>query len=334
MKRWLWIYAWLLAAAALPAGAASINDLRSTPVGGARYVTLKDAASFYGLSLSIPFGRTIYLRSKWNTFEFDIDSRQCRFNGTEVWLNAPVLKVKGRWSISEVDVRKVIDPLLRPYSYLGGRRFKTVVLDPGHGGLDRGARGRGGMEEKRAVLDIAKRVRVILANEGLRVFITRETDRFIELNDRSVKASQVGADIFVSIHLNAAVSSKPRGVETYVTSVPGYPSTSAAAGTRASSEAFSANRFDHSSAILGYYVQKALAQKTGADDRGLRRARFMVLKNAPCPSVLVEGGFLSNAGEERKLLSSDYRENVARGIAKGILDYVNAIKKAQVAGPQ
>lgn len=335
MKRWLLgcFFLVLSSMTCLDGQAAAITDLKSVAVGSDRYVSLKDVAAFYGLSLSVPPGRFVYLRSKWNILEFETQSRQCSINGVNVWLNAPVVSARGRWSITETDVRKVVDPILRPHAYLGARRYRTVVIDPGHGGLDRGAKGRAGVEEKRAVLDIAKSVRAILVNEGLRVYMTRDTDRFIELADRSYKATQWGADIFVSIHLNAATTSKPRGVETYVASLSGYPSTSSPAGSRTKAESFSANRFDHSSDLLGYYVQKALVQSTGADDRGLRRARFMVVKNSPCPAVLVEGGFLSNKYEEQKISTSAYRQSIARGIAKGVLDYVNTVKKAQVAGP-
>jgi N-acetylmuramoyl-L-alanine amidase len=260
-----------------------------------------------------------------------MDGREAAFSGIGVWLNAPTKRVNGRWAVAEVDVRKVIDPLFRPSAYLGARTYRTVVLDPGHGGSDRGARGRRGVEEKRAVLDIAKRVRLHLVNEGFKVFLTRDGDRFIELEERTKLAAARGADIFVSIHLNAAPSFRPKGIETFVLTPAGYASTAASSSSRRGLGALAPNRFDHSNTLLGYYIQRGVVERTGSEDRGLRRARFLVLKTAPCPAALVECGFLSNPYEEELLLSSDYRERIAQGIARGILDYANAIKRAQPA---
>ena len=312
--------------------ASPFSKLRTYLSGGARYINVKDLASYYSYSVSIPPGRFVYLRNKWSTVIFENDSRQCRINNTAVWMHEPLQKkAKGRWAVAESDAEKVIDPILRPQQYLSARRYGTIVLDPGHGGLDMGARGRRSIQEKQAVLDIAKRVRLRLANEGLKVYMTRETDRFIELEDRCRKAAQWGANIFVSIHLNSAQTSRARGVETYVLATPGLPSTAAAAFSRVSKTLYSGNNYDSSNTILGYYLQKALVQKTGSEDRGLRRARFMVLKNAPCTAALVECGFVSNTYEESRLTDEKYRDTVAQGVAKGILDYIAAVKKARVA---
>lgn len=312
--------------------ASPFSKLRTYLSGGSRYINVKDLAAFYSYSVNIPPGRFVYLQNKWSSVIFENDSRQCRINGIAVWMHEPLQKkAKGRWAIAEVDAEKVIDPILRPQLYLSARRYGTIVLDPGHGGLDTGARGRRTVQEKLAVLDIAKRVRLRLANEGLKVYMTRETDRFVELEDRCRKSAQWGANIFVSIHLNSAQSSKARGVETYVLASSGYPSTAAAAFSRVSKTFHSGNNYDSSSAVLGYYLQKALVQKTGGEDRGLRRARFQVLRNASCTAALVECGFVSNTYEESRLADEKYRDTVAQGIAKGILDYIAAIKKAKVA---
>ena len=85
--------------------------------------------------------------------------------------------------------------------------------------------------------------------------------------------------------------------------------------------------------MLGYYIQKAILEKAGGEDRGLRRARFVVLKEAPCPAALVECGFVSNRAEENRLLTPAHREALALGIAKGILDYLAAVKRAHVVSP-
>lgn len=323
----VWLAVALLAVAA---PAASVRTLRTIVAGGDRFVPLQDLAAFYGLTLRYPGGKGIALANKWTTLTLDTEARKAVLNGTTLWLHAPVQKIRGYWCLNDVDVRNIVDPLMRPSGYLGARGYNVVVLDAGHGGKDNGASSRKGLEEKRAVLDITKRVRTHLAKAGVKVFLTRETDVFLELETRPAKALALKADVFVSIHLNSVAASLPKGVETYVLSVEGYPSTAEASGTRPPSVVHPGNRFNHSSTILGYHLQKALRGTVATEDRGLRRARFVVLRNAPCPSALVECGFLSNTREEALLLTSAYRETLARAIAQGILNYLNLVKKARV----
>jgi N-acetylmuramoyl-L-alanine amidase len=318
---------------ALPCPAAPLSNLRVTAAAGERYVSLKDVAAAYGLTLRVPLGKKVYLQGKWNSWTFEVESRQASFNGTMIWLLSPMLKYKGKWMITESDAREIVDPLMRPYAYIGARGYRVVVLDPGHGGPDAGARGKRGVEEKRVVLDVAMRARVHLANAGFKVYLTRETDRYIELDERGIKAARWAADAFVSIHLNSAPSSAPKGLETFVLSNVGYPSTSSSSRSRGDKTAYPGNRFEHSNTVLGYFMQKALLEKAKGEDRGLKRARFLVLRNAPCPAALVECGFLSNPGEEKSMLDAAHREAIAVAISKGIIDYFNAVKKARVSAP-
>ncbi|HRZ11133.1 MAG TPA: N-acetylmuramoyl-L-alanine amidase [Kiritimatiellia bacterium] len=320
--------AWL--AAASPAGAQP-GVLRVVTAGRERYVTLRDFAAAWGLSYSLPAARLVELSSSWTRIRFETNSREAWFNGLHIWLHAPVVTVQQRWAITEADAKKVIEPLLRKNALLRGQRARVIVLDPGHGGQDAGAQGRRGVQEKGMVLDIAKRARTHLANAGYKVYLTRDTDRFIELETRAARAAAWGADLFVSIHLNAATASTAKGIETYVLAVPGYPPTSAAAGSSVPRLVFPGNRNDSANAILGYYLHKALIDKTRAEDRGLRRARFVVLKNCVRPAVLLECGFLSNRNEESLMLTSAHREALALAIAKGIMDYSAAVRAAQAA---
>ncbi len=322
-----------LALCPAPSPGASLSSLNVMVAGGQRYFYIKDLATFYGYTLRVPPGRKIFLDGRWSSVAFEVDSRAIKINGTTLWLNAPVTKIRDRWVVTETDVRKVVDPILRPTAYLGSRGYRVVVLDPGHGEMDIGAKGRRGVVEKLAVLDIAKRVRVYLANTGLKVYLTRETDRFIELQDRSWRAARWGADLFVSIHINSSVSPASSGREVYVLTAAGYLSTAASPGVRVDKSACVGNRFDSANAVLGYYIQKALLEKAGGVDRGLRHARFVVLKESPCPAALVECGFVSDRVEEARLLTPAHREAVALGIAKGILDYLGAVKRAHVVTP-
>jgi N-acetylmuramoyl-L-alanine amidase len=141
----------------------------------------------------------------------------------------------------------------------------------------------------------------------------------VPLARRGASAMEAGADLLVSIHLNTADTPAAEGVETYVLAAPGQPSTAGATGDGRGGAGY---RHLRASMLLGYLVHRSVLEKTRAPDRGIRRARFQMLRESPCPAVLVEGGFLSNADEGRKLRKSSYREALAQGIARGIVDFV------------
>jgi N-acetylmuramoyl-L-alanine amidase len=305
------------------------GQIRPVVYQGERFVRLDEMAAFYGGELIPTPSESVRLKTRRAELAFRADSRELRLGNTLVWLHEPMQRLLGAWAIREVEALRVVDPMLRPPEYLRGVRSRVVVLDPGHGGIDTGAKGRHHTEEKRAALDIARRVRAHLLAVGLTVYMTRENDRFIELEERSRMAKRLGADLFVSIHLNSAENTLAQGVETFVLASPHYAST--AGGSRVGP--LTGNQYDAAHAILGFQVHRSLLEQTGAIDRGLKRSRFIVLKNAPCPAVLVECGFLSHADEEKKLMTEAYRAVVARGIAKGIVDYVNYARQAQRGQP-
>lgn len=290
---------------------------------GVRYVRLEELASFYGGEMVPSPSGGVWVKNRWADLLFRPDSRELRIADTLVWLHEPMTKVRGYWAIREGDALYVVDPIVRPAEYLRRTGSRVVVLDPGHGGQDTGAKGKRGVEEKRAVLDIARRVRSHLEAAGLTVYMTREGDRFVELEERARMAKRWGADLFVSIHLNSAASSMAQGAETFVLSAPGFSSTAGGSGMGA----MPGNQHGAASAQLGFQVHRALTGIPGVIDRGLKRARFIVLRNAPCPAVLVECGFLSHAEEERKFQLESHREEIARGIAKGIMNHVRLARQ-------
>ena len=308
---------------------AQVRMLKAMTYAGKRYVALKDLAAMYGLPLTMPGGKALLIRGQYTGLQFTADGRQAVINGSLVWLHAPVSKVGGLWSISDADAQFVVDPLVRPSAYLGARGLRTVVLDAGHGGKDPGTVGRGGIREKDLALDIALRVKAHLAAAGLRVVMTRDGDRFWELEDRPYLAARGAGDVFVSIHMNAAASRTVQGVETFATAAEHYPPTAESKLT-GKYPAVPNNQFNHSNAILGSQIQRALVGITRAEDRGLKRARFVVLRNSAMPAALVECGFLSNPQEEQKLSTPSYRETVAQGVAQGILNYFALVGRAKV----
>ncbi len=325
---------WRPACAALAALAmlfVLLPPARAQRAGGARSPIMRQPLNIVGARYGFPApskaDRIITFKSVYSTVAFETNSRKLWFNGTLIWMNGAVLQDKNGWTVETEDVTKVIDPLLRAENALAGAGFSTVVLDPGHGGDDTGAIGRRRVYEKKVVLDIADRVRDKLRASGVNVRLTRDSDIGMSLASRPAKAREWKADLFVSIHVNAAHNSRAHGIETYIMPAAGYSSTAG----NVNKNSFSGNRHDRANLLLAYYVQKEMLASTLCADRGVRRARFDVLKDAPCPAVLVECGFVSNKGEEEKMLTRSYRDSVASGIATGIMEYIKTAKSASSA---
>ncbi len=183
----------------------------------------------------------------------------------------------------------------------GESSFSTVVIDPGHGGFDRGGIPGQVVPEKMVALDTALRVQKLLQRAGLRTVMTRSTDVFIPLPVRTAIANAEHDAVFVSIHYNAAPRSGAHGIETY-------------------SE-------NNRGAALAARIQREIVTRVSTENRGIRSAEYYVLRNCRLPAVLVECGFLTNPVEAQLALTPTYREQIAEQIAAGI------IEQRQVAFP-
>jgi N-acetylmuramoyl-L-alanine amidase len=172
-----------------------------------------------------------------------------------------------------------------------------VVLDPGHGGNDPGAVGIGGLDEVDIVDPVANRVAELLEANGVSAVLTRTEDIEVDLPPRVDLANRLDANLFVSIHANAISLSRPdvNGIETYYYS---------------------------SGEQLAETIHDSLIDATGGPDRGVRTARFYVLRNTDMPAVLIEVGFVTGDDDARRLSNPEYRETLAQAIARGILQYV------------
>ncbi|MDZ4199040.1 MAG: N-acetylmuramoyl-L-alanine amidase, partial [Kiritimatiellia bacterium] len=263
------------------------------------------------------------------------DGRKMDVDGIRIWMHETVSRASGSWRMGKGDAERLAGPILRPAPYLAGWKgdWTTVVIDPGHGGIDSGAVSAGGLEEKQVVLDIARRVRTRLEAAGVRVVLTRDADDYVELNDRLARALIVRPFAFVSLHLNSAPSTEAQGVETFILSKAGQASTNAkdpSASPRYRS--FPGNRQDAANAILGFALHRQMIRGLRAEDRGLRQARFQVLKNAPFPAVLLECAFLSNPKEAQKLNREAHLDAVADAVAAGVLEFRAIGERARLQG--
>jgi len=206
---------------------------------------------------------------------------------------------------------------LRRRTVASNHELPVIVIDPGHGGNDEGAK-RGGVLEKNETLDVARRLSAILHAYNLRTIMTRDSDRYVPLPERVDVANRIDNAIFVSIHFNDSNSRSVEGVETY------YSDQKVPAQHEWTWVGFfndSTSSTDESEALAGY-IQVALVSKTNTADRGIKSRRLFVTRNTRCPSALVEAGFLSNSIERALLDNGDYRERLAGGIASGIIEFI------------
>lgn len=232
------------------------------------------------------------------------------------------------------------DPAVKPKP----GKIRRIVVDAGHGGHDPGAVGAGGTFEKDVVLSIAQKVTDKLRKElGIDVVMTRSADVFLELTERTAIANKVNADLFVSVHANAALNRNVSGIETYYLNLAKSEKAAqlAARENNTSLEKVSvlqAILFDlmvnykiNDSAHLAEEVQKGLVKKVSAEypgvkNHGVKQGPFYVLVGATMPSILVEVAFLSNEKEEARLRDPAYQELTARGIFDGIKAYIAGVK--------
>lgn len=282
--------------------------------------SLKELSASYGFPRPRPVKDTLTLKSKYTEIVFHADGRRILFNNILVWMNAGSEAAGGEWHVATIDADTVLAPLLRSSDLPAIDPARTVVIDPGHGGDDTGAMAPGKLLEKQLVLDVAARTLAALRNAGnVKTRLTRTADTTLSLAQRTELAGKWDAALFVSIHMNSAPNKAACGIETYVLPAPGFPSTS---GNDKRTEAAPGNRHDAANSFLAYCVHRQLLKQSGAPDRGIRRARFDVIRDAPCPAVLIECGFLSHSAERSRLASTDYRQMLAKAIADGIRDFL------------
>ncbi|MFA6078577.1 MAG: N-acetylmuramoyl-L-alanine amidase [Candidatus Omnitrophota bacterium] len=330
-------------------------------INGTQYVPLAKLCDVYGLSWKWDtFTRTATIEKK-GSIVLRAGSDKLLINGSEKKLDGPVLMQAGAVLVPISFVRNGLGSIVTAPSYTVSRPVETVqehdkqvtintiVIDPGHGGKDPGAIGRRmRLREKHLTLALATRLKNELEKNGIRVIMTRYDDTFIPLPRRAEIANKSGADLFISVHINASRTRSLSGFECY------YLSEATDDNARAL-EAFeneSLKLSDEAAISHSSGVDKALWDMTLTENRresaalashicgsvedsfitrnrGIRTARFYVLKGTRMPAVLIEAAYLSNKNEEAKLSNSSHLDRMADVLAKGILKYRDEYERTE-----
>lgn len=312
----------VLFAAAAGRSFAEAHDWEVKRFDGRDYVSIDKVADFYSLPRDVsPVDKNLSLARARRSLLLTQDSRVVEINGVKYVLSFPVVEKEGKYWVSRMDLGKTIEPAFRPEVVPNLKTFNTVVIDPGHGGHDKGAASAYEVE-KNFSLDVARRVRDELLKAGLNVFMTRNSDAFVELQDRAALANAKQNAIFVSIHFNASPNLAATGLEIFSVTPRGAPSTEYDELLVRDMVQEYGNANEVQSFVLAHSIYHCLqGSKLNMFDRGLKRARFAVLRLTKMPAVLIEGGFLSNSVDARLVANKEWRTKYAKAIATGILEY-------------
>ncbi|MEM0965577.1 MAG: N-acetylmuramoyl-L-alanine amidase [Verrucomicrobiota bacterium] len=300
-----------------------------------------DRPEFIGLSkiakdLGLKMGpgeseREVRLKGEWVVLDFKAASRIMWLNGLKIFLGNPVWQSRGGLYLSTDDWERLLKPILMPRVVGNSPGYRKVVIDPGHGGKDPGAVNSAmGIQEKDLALAVSRLIAQRLSAEGFEVRLSRRDDRFIPLDDRPESSNRLQADIFLSIHFNAANPSV-RGVETFVYTLRGDPSSGRTNVEPVDRRGYPGNANDHWNALLGFYIQSEMVKGTGLPDRGLKRARFTVLEDLDSPGALLELGFLSNSQTALLLKQPAFLNRLADAVTQGVLRYRRTLMRLETS---
>ena len=250
-----------------------------------------------------------------------IGNRDATWNGVEINLGFEPQIIDDQIFVHGLDLQKNLEPLLCEPPFVPPQNNRVIVIDPGHGGINSGAHSvLDGRLEKEFTFDWARRLALLLEEEGWRVFLTRTSDVDVPLIDRVTFAEAHHADLFISLHFNSlAPDKRPAGLETYCLTPTGMPSTLIRNYPDIWSENFPNNDYDTQNLELAVRLHTALLHATGLEDRGVNRARFIgVLHRQQCPAVLIEAGFLSNPSDAKLIETPSFRQKLAEAVATAL----------------
>lgn len=309
--------------------AASVAGSSGSRSSEAKYVRLGSWAQANRFTVRwIVSGKTLQLSNHTARLVFTVDPQRDRrvvqINGVRVLLAFSLLYQNGAVYISQTDLAQTLAPILTPPRNTTGMKIDTVCLDPGHGGSDPGYR-TGSRAEKSYTLLLAQEVRAQLKQAGFKVVMTRDSDEAVDRDSRSASAARHKADLFISLHFNAfPANTTVSGIEVYSLTPSGAYSSNS--GNEGNTRWVPGNRNSEKNLLLAYHLQKQLVQSLSAEDRGVKRARFEVLRDAAMPAALVEGGFMSNPAEGARIFSAAYRQKMAKAIVDAVKAYKHDVR--------
>ena len=293
---------------------------------GADYVTANSIHRFYRFHDLAMDGNRVSFTSPVLVMRATLGSQDLLINNIKFVLNDPVLELNGKPCFSRLDLCKLIDPVLRPSYINTSSGFDTVVVDPGHGGHDSGARGIYGYEKDFA-LKLAFALKSQLEAQGIRVVMTRTTDTFISLGGRVQFANKIPNSIYVSLHFNSGPSTGT-GIETFALTPQGA---SSVYGSRTEDAySFNGNQRDSENIALATAIHASVVNHFKLVDRGVKRARWYVLKGLERPGVLFEGGFVTSPNDGRLIAADNFRQEMAATLCQAIMNYKRALRPSGI----
>jgi N-acetylmuramoyl-L-alanine amidase len=299
------------------------ETLTRVNLGPGTYVSLPQWARQKGFTVDWDKpNKVVEVNASWAKITFHVSSKKASINQVLIWLCSPVLEHNDALYVSERDIYKTLHPILFPEKMAKGKRVRTVVIAAGHGGKDPGNMVNREQEKKYTLL-LAKALKQELIANGFKVVMTRETDKFIDLEPQAEIARRAKADLFITVHYNAVADAGPKGIETFALTPAGAVATNGGTPSRRSD----GNKYDTYNMLLAQQVHKAMLRETDFEDRGVRRAGFMVLRELDMPGILVEGGFMSNPSDAKKIFSATHRKVVARAITDAVVNYKHLVER-------
>ena len=299
-------------------------------VDGRDYVTTRSMQKFYGFTNHRRDGNKVILDNRNVLMTLTIKGHTCVMNGVNFVFSHPVIEKDGLALVSLMDLAKLIDPVLRPHYIKNAGEFRTVIIDPGHGGKDSGAANKIG-QEKVYNMAVARRLKMKLQAAGYRVILTRDRDVELSLKQRVEIANAVKESaIFISIHFNSGAREGASGIETFTLSPPGVAHYGAQVKP-SDAKVRRGNFQDSANIALATSVHGSILRRLSNHtvDRGIKRARFNVLSGVKHPAILLEGGFMTHPVEAKLIATASYQESLARGIVDAIARY-----RVAVGGPR
>jgi len=289
-----------------------------------RYVPVENVSKFYNLSPPVKQEDSFAIKSATKTIKGKSGAREVFINNVKYVLCFPIVKKGGSILISAMDVTKIIEPVMRPGLIKNVAPVTTVILDAGHGGHDSGATSARGIE-KEAALDVVLRARRLLLERGYKVHLTRSNDTFIPLEKRPTLANRHQNAVFVSVHFNKSKTVGGTGIETFALAPRGVPSMDEENLSYSDLKTYPGHARDPENVALATAMHSSMLRHMRLTDRGIKRARFVVIKNLIIPGVLLEGGFINHPIDGRLIASSSYRHAFAQAILEGVTRYGSAV---------